>query len=286
MQEQPLGGIPTVQQYRTFTGSGRFREMENFSDHFLVENKAILRGYAKKWVMDPLHQWSRQWEYPFVYSRIDALLRNKHAPKILDAGSGITFFPYFIKSLHPAGNVYCLDTDKTLEDLFPRINSRQGVDVAFSASNLKDIPFEKDWFDVVYCVSVLEHTNEYEEIIAEFHRVLKPGGRLVITFDLSLDETRDVSLEAGSMLLEALTRKFRNTENVSVKPALVALSSDAFTTHSAREIDPNLLPWKYPPILYRIISLLRRKRHGIWPPYLTVFCIALDKTLPLDPEKR
>lgn len=279
MQEQLPGGIPTVQRYRTFIESDGFKEMEQFSDRFLVENKTILERYAKKWVRDPLHQWSRQWEYPFVYSRIEPPIRNIHVPKILDAGSGVTFFPYFIKSVRPAGSVYCIDTDKTLEDIYRRVNSERRVDVTFSASNLQDIPFERNWFDVIYCVSVLEHTNNYEEIIAEFYRVLKPGGRLVITFDLSLDGTRDVGLDAGASLLDALARKFANIENVSLKPAAVALSSDIFTTHSARKIDPVLLPWKYPPILYRMVSFLKGKRHGIWPPYLTVFCITMDKSL-------
>ena len=48
-----------------------------------------------------------------------------------------------------------------------------------------DMPNES--LDVICCISVLEHTDNYGEIVREFARVLKRGGLLVLTFDLSLD---------------------------------------------------------------------------------------------------
>ena len=44
-------------------------------------------------------------------------------------------------------------------------------------------------YDAVACVSVLEHTRDYAAGVAEFRRVLKNGGRLLLTFDISLDDT-------------------------------------------------------------------------------------------------
>ena len=39
------------------------------------------------------------------------------------------------------------------------------------------IPFESDFFDVVYSFGVLHHTNDTVRCLSECHRVLKPGGR-------------------------------------------------------------------------------------------------------------
>ena len=43
------------------------------------------------------------------------------------------------------------------------------------------IPFPDNHFDAVMCTEVLEHAMAPEALIAEMHRVLKPGGSLVLT---------------------------------------------------------------------------------------------------------
>lgn len=46
------------------------------------------------------------------------------------------------------------------------------------------IPVEVGSFDVVLCTEVLEHVPHPERVIAEFARVLKPGGRLLLSAPL------------------------------------------------------------------------------------------------------
>jgi ubiquinone/menaquinone biosynthesis C-methylase UbiE len=36
-------------------------------------------------------------------------------------------------------------------------------------------------FDAIICISVLEHVFEYDKAINEIERVLKPGGKLLLT---------------------------------------------------------------------------------------------------------
>ncbi|MEO6716236.1 MAG: class I SAM-dependent methyltransferase [Novosphingobium sp.] len=43
------------------------------------------------------------------------------------------------------------------------------------------IPFPDNHFDTVMCTEVLEHAVQPEALIAEMHRVLRPGGSLVLT---------------------------------------------------------------------------------------------------------
>ena len=48
----------------------------------------------------------------------------------------------------------------------------------------RHIPVSDGVFDVVLCTEMLEHVPEPTEVIAEFARILKPGGRLILTAPL------------------------------------------------------------------------------------------------------
>lgn len=277
MQNRLLSGIPSNSAYKALIKSEKFREMEKFSENFLSVNKKFLGRYARRWVSDPLHQWSRQWEYPYAFSQIESVLQPDQSKNILDAGSGITFFPYFIKSLCPAADICCVDNDPELENIYQRVNDQRQEKVYFSCSDLKALPFAPEQFDAIYCVSVLEHTDDYSGIIQGFYKILKPGGKLVITFDLSLEGTRDISVEKGTQLLTSLTGTFEDWEATPLDLHATLLTPDVFTTHTAKEIDPNLLPWTLPRFVYRFNAFMRGASFGTWPPLLTVFCLSLGK---------
>lgn len=58
------------------------------------------------------------------------------------------------------------------------IESGQGVDVTADAHQL---PFEDEKFDVILCMEVLEHLHTPHVAISEMKRVLKKGGKLILT---------------------------------------------------------------------------------------------------------
>jgi ubiquinone/menaquinone biosynthesis C-methylase UbiE len=79
-----------------------------------------------------------------------------------------------------------------LRAIAPRIQQGYGVDfkvVEFQTHNLKaiqvhlgeELPFEDASFDVVTMLAVLEHIEHEQAILKEIYRVLKPGGKLVLT---------------------------------------------------------------------------------------------------------
>jgi SAM-dependent methyltransferase len=59
------------------------------------------------------------------------------------------------------------------------------VDVFY---NGKDIPFEDKKFDCIFCTEVVEHLFNLEEILEEFHRVLKDDGIVILTFPFAWPE--------------------------------------------------------------------------------------------------
>jgi len=68
-------------------------------------------------------------------------------------------------------------------DLFPNrvgfdIKKGKGVDMIGDAHSL---PFENEKFEVILCTELLEHLYNPFKAIEEMHRVLKPGGKLILT---------------------------------------------------------------------------------------------------------
>lgn len=74
--------------------------------------------------------------------------------------------------------------------------SYQGIDIEgaknFDYNNMEvvffngeDIPFENEKFDAIICTEVLEHVSNYQKLINEMHRVLKPNGTAIITIPWS-----------------------------------------------------------------------------------------------------
>jgi SAM-dependent methyltransferase len=47
-------------------------------------------------------------------------------------------------------------------------------------SDIRFIPFAENSFDFVYTMGTIEHVEEYEIVVEEIERVLKPGGRAII----------------------------------------------------------------------------------------------------------
>ena len=73
----------------------------------------------------------------------------------------------------------------------PNINRKTTVQYyPYSAS---DIKFPDNYFDRVFCLSVIEHItfDLWEKCIKEFERILKPGGRLLITLDMGENQTNN-----------------------------------------------------------------------------------------------
>ena len=54
-----------------------------------------------------------------------------------------------------------------------------GLESNLQRIDAESLPFEDERFDLVYSWGVIHHTASPERIIAEIHRVLKPGGRFI-----------------------------------------------------------------------------------------------------------
>src|SRR5687767_1408493 len=183
--------------------------MEVASGSFLQRNRGTLADYRRRWVDDPLHQWSRQWEYPFAYQQIRAHSGDGiRELRILDAGSGVTFFPSFLASRAGAARIDCCDNDPHLATAFAGLGGEFRERITLDVASLQELPYANQTFDIIYSISVLEHTSEYEQVLAEFDRILRSGGILILTFDISLDGRSDVPPDQAVKLLQRVEDRF------------------------------------------------------------------------------
>ena len=199
-------GIPLLSELDGHLKSDEYRRHVEFNRTFLATNDAAMEKYGKLWAKDTFRLWSRRWEYPFAAQRvIEFAEQQPDGPvRILDAGSGVTYFPYFLCSEIARAQVTCLDSNPSYHEMFGLINPAMGETVArvkFMEAMLQKMPLPDGSFDAVCCISVLEHTDNYDEILDEWSRVLRPGGLLVLTFDLSLDGKFEVPKSQAADLL-------------------------------------------------------------------------------------
>ena len=271
-------GIPTLAEVDALLAGDFWREVAGANAAFLERHKRPLAGYAWHWGRDPLGFWSRRWEYPFAGRAVlaHAARLGRADLNVCDAGSGVTFFPYWLCGRLPGASVSCLDTNATYAPIFGAIHKTEpAADVRFVRAGMQKLPYADAALDVLCCISVLEHTGQYEQIVREVARALKPGGRFVLTFDLSQDQTFEMQPPQARHMFAVLEELFEADAD-----ALWAEADKAFTrpqdllcTPTIRRRQPELLPWKYPR-LQAVADLLRG--YGWTGGFRAAACYCLD----------
>jgi ubiquinone/menaquinone biosynthesis C-methylase UbiE len=215
----------------------------------------------------------------YVYERLNEIASKDgtHNFRILDAGSGLTFFPHYVVNSHSNLTIDCCDYDSQLQVDAGKLITPTAQAVSYSFQDISALTYSNAIFDVIYCISVLEHCDHYDEILAGFARVLKPGGRLILTIDISLDGESDIPLGEATRLIEHLSKRFvPDSDYLSMVNNYD--KSQILTTEHIREVDPNLLPWKQPDWRTLLRHLLRHGRI-LKTPFNSLSCFCMSWTI-------
>lgn len=148
-------------------------------------------------------------EIPFVFSRVSA------PGRVLDVGVSLSDPEYFhglLQLMRRGVELHASDIvpiDRVL-NRFSQFDAAQVARIAFSQDDIRESAFPSDFFDAVLCVSMLEHVgfdtyilaedtvfdrpltdyesfpnflswNEDARALNEMLRILRPGGRLLLT---------------------------------------------------------------------------------------------------------
>lgn len=138
---------------------------------YIFYNQAYTYPEAKKIIADmEKNIWSDQSRYPQILPLIDG-------DKILDYGCGWGIFTKAVSRVHKR-EVLGIDTDKESLKVAKDLIGESG-NLKFRSQNLSQIKSES--FDTVISCQVLEHTWNPGKYLSECNRVLKKGGKLIIS---------------------------------------------------------------------------------------------------------
>lgn len=232
------------------------------------------------WLLEPLRNWSRSWEYPFIYHHLRALKKQlpQEHPAVIDIGSGIVPFPFCAARL--GYNVTAVDNDPMIqtgmEKAISRFPAGSGT-VTFKLSQGSDVPASDASADCVYCISVIEHIPNFDALIDDTARVLKPGGLLLLTVDIDRSGRSDLGPQRHRALLAGLQKHFD-----FVYPDRSIHPSDVLNSNSGPYPmgSPDTAYRRYiRPLIHPFVRWARRRMHqpAELPGYLSVQAFVLKK---------
>ena len=98
----------------------------------------------------------------------------------LEVGAGTGYFSLHLLMSGVVARATCTDISPGMVEALEHNAERLGLEVEALIADAERLPFEDESFDIVVGHAVLHHLPDLEQAFSEFHRVLKPGGTIVV----------------------------------------------------------------------------------------------------------
>jgi SAM-dependent methyltransferase len=113
----------------------------------------------------------------------EALRAHLPCASLLDAGCGDGRYFHVVAAAPPTERLVGCDISERILATARETAAEVGLAPELVRANVESLPFEDESFDVVLCTQVLEHLLSPAEGVRELARVLRPGGRLLLSAD-------------------------------------------------------------------------------------------------------
>ncbi len=116
--------------------------------------------------------------------------------RVLDAGCGTgILLPGLLEAVGPQGKVYAMDVaEKMLEVASSKL---QRANLEYVHADIAAAPFPDGSFDLVVCHNCFPHVSDKRGAISEIFRLLRPGGRAVVSHTEGREEVNARHLRMG-----------------------------------------------------------------------------------------
>jgi ubiquinone/menaquinone biosynthesis C-methylase UbiE len=203
---------------------------------------------------------------------VDELARSLRLPpgsRVLDAGCGEGSASIHL-ALHYGYRMYGIDLVGQSIHRARRLARAAGVEdqVYFEIGNFSDLRFQDGYFDGVFTLETLVHAADVGQVLGEFRRVLRPGGRLVM-IEYSVSDPNSLSEQEREVGYRVVEQSAMASLPGLLHGRLAALAREqGFAEVEERNVTAHVMP------------MLKRLRDILLLPYLATRLIGADHRFP------
>ncbi|MFZ1258756.1 MAG: methyltransferase domain-containing protein [Candidatus Saccharimonas sp.] len=161
-----------------------YSRIGSWAGYNLVLGRSQHAGY---WKDDTRSEKQAQHNY---LEELAKLLKLKPDDKVLDAGSGQGYAARYLAETTGAQITGITITPREVV-VSEKLSRKMKNPPKFVFGDYANTSFPDNHFDVVYVTETLSHAKDMQQTMREFHRILKPGGRVVLA-DYEVDTRRSI----------------------------------------------------------------------------------------------
>ncbi len=134
-----------------------------------------------------------------------------HFEDALEIGAGTGYFSLNLLGLGMIDNSTATDISPGMLTKLAKTAARLGLEIETKVADAEHLPFDDESFDLVFGHAVLHHIPDLRKAMAEFHRVLRPGGSIAFCGEPSRygDRLAELPKRAGVFASPAWRRVMR-----------------------------------------------------------------------------